>query len=96
MHGYTVLCAESGKQALDILADKHVDLLLSDIIMPEMEGPELVAIVQEKYPEIKIQLACGFNDDRHADMIDKNIQENIIQKPYNLDILLNRIRELLG
>lgn len=95
LHGYTVLNAENGKQALEILAKEHVDLLLSDIIMPEMEGYELSAIVQEKYPNIKIQLASGFSDDRHADMIDKNIQENIIQKPYNLDILLKRIRELL-
>lgn len=96
MHGYTILKAENGKQALDILAKEPVDLLLSDIIMPDMEGYELAAIVQEKYPGVKIQLASGFSDDRHADMIDKDIQENIIQKPYNLDILLKRIRALLG
>lgn len=93
-HGYTVFCAESGKQALDILAVEHVDLLIADIIMPEMEGYELASVVQQNYPGVKIQLASGFYDDRHAGMIDPYIQENIIQKPYNLDFLLNRIRKL--
>lgn len=93
--GYQVLCAENGKQALDILENESIDLLLSDIIMPEMDGNELAAIVQKKYPSIKIQLASGFSDNHHTNMMDENLQKNILPKPYHSQALLKRIRQLL-
>lgn len=94
--GYHVVCAKSAKQALDILENESIDLLLTDVIMPEMDGYQLAAIVQEKYPTIKIQLVSGFNDDRHANMIDDALHLSLIWKPYNTQTLLQRIRELLG
>lgn len=48
--GYNVLCAESAKQVLGILKSQHVYLLLSDVVMPEMDGYELASIVKKEYP----------------------------------------------
>ncbi|MES0326553.1 MAG: bacteriohemerythrin [Gammaproteobacteria bacterium] len=92
---YNVFCAESAKQALDILEHESIDLLLSDVIMPEMDGYQLASIVREKYPAIKIQMVSGFSDDRHLKMVDDSLHENSLQKPLNSKILLQRIRTLL-
>lgn len=93
--GYKVICAENAPQALKILENESIDLLLSDLIMPEMDGYQLAAIVQEKYPEVKIQLASGFANDLNVDMIDDDLHQNLIYKPYQSQTLLRRIRELL-
>jgi len=93
--GYNAICAENAKQALDILQHESIDLLLSDIIMPEIDGYQLAAEVREKYPTIKIQLASGFADDRHIDMVDEALHDRIIYKPYQAITLLKRIRDLL-
>ena len=93
--GYHILTAQNGKQALEVLEKEDVDLLLSDVIMPEMDGYELAAIVQEKYPAIKIQLASGFTDNRHIDRVDAYLHENLLYKPFNSHDLLQKIRSVL-
>jgi len=93
-HGFKVYCTESAKEALNILQHKTIDILISDILMPEMDGCQLAAIVKEKYPEIKIQLASGFTDDGNMDMVDKDLQNNLLHKPFSSQELLLRIREL--
>jgi len=92
---YTVYTADSAKQALKILQTESIDLLLSDVLMPEMDGFQLAAIVQKKYPHIKIQLASGFSDNKHTDLVDDNLQKNLLHKPFNSQKLLQRIRQLL-
>ncbi|MBE9564455.1 MAG: PAS domain S-box protein, partial [Proteobacteria bacterium] len=94
--GYHVLTAVSSKLALQILEHKTVDLLLSDVIMPEMDGYQLASIVQKKYPSIKIQLVSGFSDDRHRSMADDYLHANLISKPYQAEVILKRIRESLN
>ena len=94
--GYKVLCAESAKQALDILELESVDLLISDVIMPEMDGYELATIVQKKFPNIKIQMVSGFTDNYHLKIINKNLHKNLIFKPYQAQELFSKIRVLLG
>lgn len=93
-HGFNVLCAESAKDALNILKNESIDILISDVIMPEMDGYELAAIVKEKYPSIKIQLASGFTNDRNTDIVDESLLHNLLHKPFNSQTLLQRIREL--
>ena len=94
--GFNVIPAESAKKALEILEHETVDLLISDILMPEMDGYQLAAIVKEKYPDIKIQLISGFADDRHMDMVDKSLQQELLFKPFSAETLLKRIHELFN
>lgn len=94
--GYQVFSASNGKEALLILEKEPIDVLLSDVIMPEMDGYQLAAIVLEKYPNIKIQLASGFSDDRHLDNINSSLHQNLLHKPYHSKKLLLRIHELLN
>ena len=94
--GYKVICVDSGKQALETLEKKSVDLLLSDIIMPEMDGFQLAKVVNEKYPAIKIQLVSGYTDNRERKYEKETWYNEILYKPIHGKTLLLRIRELLN
>jgi len=95
-NGYRVLTSDGASDALKILENETVDLLLTDVIMPDIDGYELVAIVHEKYPAIKIQMASGYSEHKHADLIDNYYHENLMQKPYHAKKLLRRLKDLLS
>jgi len=95
MQGYRVLTANDGEQALILLETENVDLIISDVIMPGMDGYQLAAQVQQLYPKIKIQMVSGFADDRHINMTNDVLQRELLYKPYSSVKLLKRIRTLL-
>jgi PAS domain S-box-containing protein len=95
-YGFNVISADNAKNALEILTYEKIDVLISDIIMPEMDGYQLAAIVKEKYPAIKIQLASGFADDRNRSMVDESLRQNLLLKPFNSLDLLQKIHDLLN
>lgn len=95
--GYETLTASNGEEALAVLAEQPVQLLISDIIMPVMDGFKLAETVAEQYPETKILLVSGFGIDEleHSATI-QALQANMIVKPYRSAHLLNSVRTLLG
>ncbi len=95
-HGFNVICANSPKQVFDILEREEVNVLVSDIIMPEMDGYELTAKVKEKYPEIKIQLISGFANNGNEGLVDEKLQNEILYKPFSSQALLQKVHELLN
>jgi two-component system, cell cycle sensor histidine kinase and response regulator CckA len=95
LQGYQVSGAQDAEQALAILGAAPIDLVLSDIILPGMDGYQLAALVKERYPHVKIQLASGFSDDRQSALLDPVLQAQRLEKPYRLDDLLQRVRQLL-
>jgi len=95
LKGYKTTIAESGKKALEILEKQEFDLLITDVIMPDMDGYQLSHIVKEKYPHIKIQLASGFTDERNKNKADEHLQKNLLHKPYNTQDLYRAVRGLL-
>ena len=94
-YGYKVLCAENAEKALEILEAESVELLFSDIIMPDMDGYELAAIVQEKYPLIEVLLTSGIKNEFLDNARDDMLQQNILPKPFSAEELTKRIRKLL-
>ncbi len=93
--GYRVIATQTAKEALEILERESIDLLLSDVIIPTMDGYQLAAIVLQKYPAVKIQLISGFSDERHVDNVNGALSANLLHKPCNAQVLVRRIRELL-
>ncbi len=96
-YGYTVLLAENGVDAIRICkGNKHaIDLLLTDVVMPGMNGRELADQIQILIPNIKRIFMSGYADDA---MLRMGIlaQDNIyIQKPFTLETILKTIRGLL-
>ena len=95
--GYEVWAAKSGKEAIDILkknADK-IHLVILDMIMPEMDGGDTYDRLREINPDVKVLLASGYSIDGRATEILKRGCNGFIQKPFNLENLSNKIREVL-
>lgn len=93
--GYNVFVAHSGKEALEVLSNNDIALVLSDVIMPNMDGYKLSAKIREAYPHIKIQLVSGFDDDRKRTKEDEILAKRLLHKPYGANDLLSVIRKLL-
>ena len=90
-YGYKVIKAYSAQEALEVLKTKKVDIVFSDIIMPEMTGDELAVQIAEKYPEIIVLLTSGFNDTKNLSI---DIEEkDILTKPYSKANLLKQIQK---
>ncbi|HEC13859.1 MAG TPA: response regulator [Acidiferrobacteraceae bacterium] len=94
-HGYRVLTANDGEQALEILEKEAVDLIITDVIMPNMGGYQLAAKVKQQYPHIKLQMVSGFADDQENNMANDALHQNMLPKPYTSNLLLARVRSLL-
>ena len=58
-HGHTVLTAPDGRRALETMATQSVDLLISDVAMPVMSGPDLAATVRRLHPGVRVVLMSG-------------------------------------
>ena len=97
MRGYRVLTAIDGLDALRVAAehDGPIDLLLTDVVMPNLGGPELAAKIKERYPEIKIIYTSGYTDDtviRHGLL---SAEVSFVQKPYTPQVLAKKVRQTL-
>lgn len=95
LKGYKVYCANSCNEALDLLENELIDLMISDIIMPDMDGFELASIVNKKYPQVKIQLVSGYSENVSNNELDERIIKNILSKPLTSSVLYKRVRDLL-
>ena len=95
--GYTVYEACNGKEALDFLEHDQIglDLLITDLIMPEMNGKELAERVAERYPNLPILFTSGYIDDHIVRMgaLEKGIQ--FIKKPFSIQALAQKVREVI-
>jgi CheY-like chemotaxis protein len=95
--GYTVYEACNGAEALNLLRDGHppMDLVISDVIMPEMGGKELVDKLKPLWPDTKILFTSGYTDNHivHSGTLKAGV--NFIHKPYSIESLSVKIREVL-
>lgn len=78
--GYEIVCVSDAKEALDALAEKPFDLLISDIRMPGMDGFELLKTVEQQYPSMKRILMTGYDIDNYIDMVRQFNVGNVLSK----------------
>ncbi len=96
-HGYRVLTAADGRTALE-LADTHpgpIDLLITDVIMPELSGRQVADRLMERLPKLKVLFVSGYTDDaivRHG-ILEPGIA--FLQKPFSPESLARKVREVL-
>lgn len=97
-HGYKVLAAENAEQCLELSKkyDATVHLVISDIIMPGMDGTELCRKLLETRPKLKVLYISGYTHDviAHHGMIDADFP--LLSKPFTMDALAQKVREILG
>ncbi len=96
-YGYKVMAAGSGKEALRHVEKRSggIDLLVTDVVMPGMGGPELADALKPRFPQMKVLFSSGYTDDavvRHG-----LLQEQVafLQKPYTPLTLVKRVRQVL-
>ncbi len=95
--GYKVLTATSGIEALDVYRRNQdtIDLLILDMIMPDMEGGVTYDKIKDLNPNVKVLLASGYSIDGRASEIMKRGCNGFIQKPFNMKELSDQIRNIL-
>ena len=95
--GYQVISAESATKALEMLEDPniHADLLLTDVVMPGMSGPELVERIATDRPQLRVLYMSGYTDDTivHHGVLSGGT--HFINKPYSGPQLVRKVRSLL-
>jgi two-component system cell cycle sensor histidine kinase/response regulator CckA len=96
--GYTVLEAGNGVEAIDVLAksDWRVDLVVSDVVMPEMDGPTLLRELRSRNPSLKIIFVSGYAEDAFQKHLPADGQFAFLAKPFTLKQLVNVVKETLA
>jgi len=95
--GYSVISARDGLEALDIYDNERlrIDLLLTDVMMPNMGGRELAQKILEKNPSLPVLFASGYTENKALDPGVLHANVNFAQKPFSVDDLSRKVRDLL-
>jgi len=95
-HGYKVLTADNGEAALEILGrGEPIDLLISDVVMPGMDGPAVVREARKSRPELKILFMSGYAEEQLRKSIDiENV--NFLPKPFSVTELAEAARRAVA
>ena len=95
--GYSVIEASNGIEALEALDAKNaaVDLVVSDVVMPEMDGPTLLKTMRERNPDLKIIFVSGYAEDAFEKSLPENQQFAFLPKPFTLSQLVAAVKETM-
>ena len=94
-HGYTVISADNGEEALDILArGEEIALLISDVVMPGMDGPAMVREARKSHPELPILFISGYAEEQLRRSIDLD-KVAFLPKPFSVQELAEAARRAL-
>jgi two-component system, cell cycle sensor histidine kinase and response regulator CckA len=95
--GYQVLTADGGRKAVELheKASSRIDLLLTDVIMPDLTGPVLPERLRARQPDLQVLFISGFHD---ADLVQRFLslkQFTLLPKPFTVDALLRVVEQSL-
>ena len=96
--GYNVIETKSGPEALELLVNTGLvpDLMITDIIMPKMNGNELARQVLERLPALNILFMSGYSDNRIVVKTESNAAIPVLEKPFTLSGLIQQVNESLS
>jgi two-component system cell cycle sensor histidine kinase/response regulator CckA len=97
MRGYTVLEAASGEEALEILddLDLQIDVLVSDVVMPGLDGPGMVRVARQSRPDAKVIFVSGYAEGSFRENLDGVGDFMFLAKPYSLTELTAKVKEAM-
>ena len=95
--GYTVHEATSGVEALEIYDELEgkIDIVVSDVVMPEMDGPTLLGELRKRRPDIKFIFVSGYAEDAFARNLPADAKFGFLPKPFSLKQLATIVKEML-
>jgi DNA-binding NtrC family response regulator len=96
-YGYDVACARDGEEAIRVLDREkaHVDLLVSDVVMPRMNGRELASELMRRRPELRVLHISGYPGDMVSRFGETDHEFAFLAKPFTCDALAQKVREVL-
>jgi two-component system, cell cycle sensor histidine kinase and response regulator CckA len=96
--GYRVIEAKSGEAALDLIRDaaEKIDLLITDVVMPQMDGPALIREVRRIDPDIKIIFISGYTEDTFRQRLDSDSEIHFLAKPFSLKQLAIKVKDVIN
>ncbi len=98
-HGYNVIEACDGMDAIELLQQERripIDLLVTDLVMPRMNGRQLAVMAQEMFPDMLVLFMSGYTDDSIIREAIGSAEVNFLQKPFTSQALAMRVREILS
>jgi CheY-like chemotaxis protein len=93
--GYAVVAARHGEEALELIRQMPIDLVISDVVMPGMGGAELAERLATERPGLPLVFMSGYTGDDVARLGLGSAEERFLQKPFAAESLLHKVRELL-
>ncbi|NDE90111.1 MAG: PAS domain-containing sensor histidine kinase [Alphaproteobacteria bacterium] len=95
--GYNVLEARGGEEALKVIDEQggKIDLLISDVVMPQMDGPTLVREVMRRKPDTKVVFISGYTEDKFREQLREGEVVHFLSKPFSLKQLASKVKEVL-
>jgi len=94
--GFTVDTAIDGNSALSILASKSFDLVLTDIVMPDLDGVALSLKISKDFPDTKIMMMTGYSNQKERAYNLDFLVDEIINKPFTLEEITTRVSKALA
>jgi two-component system cell cycle sensor histidine kinase/response regulator CckA len=96
--GYTVLQAANGVEAVEAFGHHSgkIDLVVSDVVMPEMDGPTLLTELRSRDPHVKIIFVSGYAEEAFEKHLPDGEQYNFLAKPFTLKQLVGAVKETMG
>lgn len=96
--GYTVIEAQSGVDALEQVGDRigEIDLVVSDVVMPEMDGPTLLRELRARNPELQVIFVSGYAEEAFRKNLPEGEQFNFLPKPFGLKQLVETVKSVMG
>ncbi len=96
--GYTVLEAASGVEALEVIkeTDGKLDLVVSDVVMPEMDGPTLLGELRKTHPELKVIFVSGYAEEAFKKNLPEGAQFAFLPKPFSLKQLIEAVKGMMN
>jgi len=93
--GYTVIEARTGEGALDLLAEHaHIDVLITDMVMPGMNGADLTRVVRRERPDLPVILISGYSEEAARGEITDSGDMHFLPKPFSLQQLAAKVKEV--
>ncbi|MDD3030507.1 MAG: response regulator [Alphaproteobacteria bacterium] len=96
--GYQVFEARSGEEAIDVLETENgdkIDLIVSDVVMPQMDGPTMYKIIRERWPNIKVIFVSGYTEDRLREQFTSGEMIYFLSKPFTLKQLASKVKDVM-
>ena len=94
--GFEILVAENGKRAMQTIEEHSVDMVITDIVMPEMEGLELITALRKSQPSLPIVAISGAFDGKYLEMAVALGARAALAKPFSAEKLLKTVRQTLN